>query len=129
MHFLIKTSLLFIFIVSLASCNVEDLEKYNDDFKGKWRTDVYYSPSKGDSIRNYLTVDGKDSGFGVACEKDDPFVYCLSFQTGKVKYNKASRGLQIGNSVQLIPYVDKEPFINPDGRWEIVLDNVSYYKY
>lgn len=129
MQHLTKIFIFSFLAIAIVSCNVEDLEKYNGDFKGQWRTDIYYSPSKGDSIRNYLTIDGKDSGLGIACEKDDPFVHCLSFQTGKAKYNKASRGLQIGNSVQHVPYVDKEPFINNDGKWEIVLDNVSYYKY
>ena len=113
----------------MASCNVEDLEKYNDEFKGEWKTIVYYSPSKGDSIRNYFTVNGHDSGFGVGCEINDPFSKCLVLQTGKVKYNKASKGIQIGNSVQLIHYVDREPFINDNGKWEIIIDSVSYYKY
>lgn len=115
--------------LTLASCNVEDLEKYNEEFIGEWRTDIYYSPSKGDSIRNYFTVDGRDSGFGFGCEIDDPFVKCLTLQTGKLKYNKASRGLQVGNSVQFIHYVDREPFINDDGKWELMIDSVSYYKY
>lgn len=119
---------LFLFLL-ITSCSVQDIEKYNEDFTGEWRTDVYYSPTKGDSIRNYLTIDGHDSGFGIACEKDDPFEKCLSIQTGKIKYNKASKGIQIGNSVQQIHYVEQEPFINSQGKWELVIDNISYYKY
>lgn len=116
-----------IFIAS--SCNVQNIEKYNEEFTGEWRTGVYYSPTKSDSIRNFLTVDGKDSGFGIACDKDDPFEKCLFFQTGKVKYNKASKGIQVGNSVQQIHRVDREPFINSNGGWELVIDSISYYKY
>jgi hypothetical protein len=112
-----------------SSCNVQNIEKYNEEFIGEWRTGVYYSPTKSDSIRNFLTVDGKDSGFGVACEKDDPFEKCLFFQTGKVKYNKASQGIQVGNSVQQIHRVDREPFINSSGIWELEIDSISYYKY
>ncbi len=116
-------------LLFFTSCSVQDIEKYNEDFIGQWRTDVYFSPTKGDSIRNYLTIDGKDSGFGIACKIDDPFEECLSFQGGKVKFNKASKGIQIGNSVQQIHYVDQEPYVNSQGQWELIIDSVSYYKY
>ena len=112
-----------------ASCNVQNIEKYNEEFTGEWRTGVYYSPTKGDSIRNYLTINGNESGFGIACKKDDPFEKCLYFQTGKVKYNKASKGIQFGNSIQQIHTVDREPFINQSGGWELLIDSISYYKY
>lgn len=115
--------------ISLFSCNVQNIEKYNEDFKGNWRTVVYYSPAAGDSIRNYLAVDGKESGFGLSCEKDDAFDKCLYFQSGKIKYNKSSHGLQVGNSVQQIYRVDKEPFINGSGVWELMIDSINYYKY
>jgi|SRR5690554_4148825 len=116
-------------ILLLFSCNVQNIEKYNEDFKGEWRTDVYFSPSKGDSAQSYLTVDGKNSGFGVACDKDDPFEGCLFFQTGKIKYNKASKGIQFGNSVSQIHTVTEDPFINEYGQWELSIDSLSYFKY
>lgn len=119
--------LILIFIIS--SCNVQNIEKYNEEFTGEWRTKVYYYPSKGDSIRNFLTIDGIESGFGIACEKDDPFEKCLYFKTGKIRYNKASKGIQIGNSVQQIHRVDREPYINESGSWELIIDSVSYFKY
>lgn len=115
--------------VTLFSCNVQDLEKYNEDFKGNWKSKVYYSPTAGDSIRNYLKVDGKNSGFGLACEKNSEFTNCLYFQSGKAKYNKASKGLQIGNSVQQIYRVDEEPNINSSGEWQIIIDSIVYTKY
>src|SRR5690554_6803437 len=127
-----KTAILIfslIFLLIGSSCNVQNIEKYNEEFTGQWRTSVYYSPSKGDSIRNFLTIDGSESGFGIACDKDEPFEKCLYFQTGKVKYNKASQGIQIGNSVQQIHRVDREPFINQSGFWELVIDSISYFKY
>lgn len=113
----------------LLSCNVKNIEKYNEDFKGEWRTDVFYSPTKGDSIRNFLSIDGRDSGFGVACDKDEPFEECLFFQTGKVKYNKSTKGMQFGNSVQQIRHVTQEPFINESGVWELSLDSLRYFRY
>lgn len=116
-------------LLLISSCNVKNIEKYNEDFKGDWRTEVYYSPAKGDSIRNFLNVNGKDSGFGVACDKDDPFEKCLFFQTGKVKYNKSTKGIQFGNSVSQIHYVTEEPYINEFGQWELSLDSISYFKY
>ncbi|MBW7868557.1 MAG: hypothetical protein H3C31_09560 [Brumimicrobium sp.] len=120
---------LFILIASiLSSCNVKDIEKYNPDFKGEWRTNVFFYPSVGDSIRNFITINGNDSGFGVACDKNKPYSKCLYLQAGKMKYNKASKALQIGNSVDQIHYVDKEPFIN-NGNWEMIIDSVHYYKY
>ncbi len=115
-------------LLLLFSCNVKNIEKYNEDFKGEWQTKVYYSPTKGDSIRNYLNIDGKDSGFGVACDKDTPFEGCLFFQTGKVKYNKSTKGIQFGNSVSQIHYVTQEPFINNLGKWEMSLDSISYFR-
>ena len=112
-----------------ASCSVQELEKYNEDFKGEWRSAKYFSPQAGDTIRNYLKVDGKNSAFGLLCDESIEFEGCLYYQQGKAKYNKASKGLQIGNSVQNIYSIDKEPFINTNGVWEMYIDSVSYYKY
>lgn len=120
---------LLFYLAAFTSCNVQDLEKYNEDFKGNWKSRVYFSPTAGDSIRNYLKVDGKDSGFGLACEKNSEFTNCLYFQSGKAKYNKASKGLQIGNSVQQIYRVDEEPNINSLGEWQIIIDSIVYIKY
>lgn len=122
-------SITIILMTVVTSCSVKELEKYNEDFKGNWRTDIYYSAQAGDSIRNYLQVDGKNSAFGLLCDKNSSFDGCLYYQQGKAKYNKASKGLQIGNSVQNIYSIDKEPFINSDGIWELSIDSVSYYKY
>lgn len=129
MKIIVKLQILVISVFILVSCNVQDLEKYNEDFKGKWKSEVYFSPSAGDSIRNFLNVDGKDSGLGLACEKDNPFTNCLYFQSGKAKYNKASNGLQIGNSVQRIYRVDDEPFVNASGKMQITIDSIPYTKY
>lgn len=121
--------LTIILLIVVSACSVQELEKYNEDFKGNWRTDIYYSAQAGDSIRNYLQIDGKNSAFGLLCNKNTAFDGCLYYQQGKAKYNKASKGLQIGNSVQNIYSIDKEPFINSDGVWELSIDSVSYYKY
>lgn len=128
MRYLLAFLALVLTVSLFSACSVEELEKYNEEFKGSWRTDVFYYPAMGDSIRNYILIDGKDSAFGIACKKDKPYSKCLSFQTGKAKYNKASKGLQIGNSIDQIHYVDREPFVN-NGKWEMIIDSVSYYKY
>ena len=124
-----KHLILVISIFFLGACSVQELEKYNEDFKGDWRSSVYYSPQAGDSIRNYLKVDGSNSAFGLLCDKSTAFDGCLYYQQGKAKYNKASKGLQIGNSVQNIYQIDQEPFINGDGEWEMLIDSISYFKY
>jgi hypothetical protein len=124
-----KFYVLIIFIIFATSCSVKELERYNEDFRGEWRTQVYFSPQAGDSIRNYLNVNGNNSAFGLLCNENDPFDACLYYQQGKAKYNKANQGLQIGNSVQNIYRIDREPFINDDGVWELSIDSVSYYKY
>lgn len=122
------TYLIFTLFI-LVSCNVQDLEKYNEDFKGDWKSNVYFSPSAGDSIRNYLKIEGKNSAFGLACEKDSEFTNCLYFQSGKAKFNKASNGMQVGNSVQIIYRVDQEPNINSSGKWQMIIDSIVYTKY
>jgi len=126
-----KTSLILAttILLSTYSCNVKNVEKYNEDFIGEWRTEVFYSPTKGDSIRNYLNVDGNDSAYGVACDQDLPFSDCLIFQTGKIKFNTNTKAMQFGNSVSQIHYVTDEPYINESGVWELSLDSISYYKY
>ncbi|MEX2484264.1 MAG: hypothetical protein WED10_06890 [Brumimicrobium sp.] len=129
MNFALKNSWYVFFILLLFSCSVQDIEKYNEDFKGSWKSDKYYSASAGDTIRNYLKIDGKDSGFGLACKKDSEFTDCLYFQSGKAKYNKASKGLQIGNSVQQIYRIDEEPHVNNNGEWQIMIDSIPYYRY
>lgn len=119
----------FLVLIFFTSCNVQELEKYNEDFKGDWRSAKYYSPQAGDTIRNYLKVNGKNSAFGLLCDESTEFDDCLYYQQGKAKYNKASKGLQVGNSVQNIYSIDAEPFINNNGVWEMSIDSVSYYKY
>jgi hypothetical protein len=116
-------------IFFITSCSVKELEKYNEDFKGSWRSTVYFSPQAGDSIRNYLKVDGSNSAFGLLCDESTEFEACLYFQQGKAKYNKVNKGLQIGNSVQNIYQIDQEPFVNSDGTWEMLIDSISYFKY
>ncbi|WP_107039682.1 hypothetical protein [Brumimicrobium mesophilum] len=118
-----------IILLMTFSCNIKNVEKYNEDFKGEWKTKVYYSPTKGDSIRNFLNVEGKESAFGVACEEDVAFKNCLIFQTGKIKFNTSTKAMQFGNSVSQIHYVTEEPFINENGEWELSLDSISYFKY
>jgi len=113
----------------VASCNVQQVEKYNPDFQGNWKTGVFYSPAAGDSIRNYLIIDGKDSALGIACNKNTQLGNCLIFQTGKVKINKSTMFLQVGNSVQNTRRIDKEPYLNENSEWEMVLDSLVYYRY
>jgi hypothetical protein len=119
---------LFIALI-LEGCQVQQLENYNPDFNGTWRSDVYYSPGVGDSIRNYLTVDGKNSGLGIACKKDCSFCDCLVTQSGRAKINTSTNSLQVGGTVNQILIIEQEPFINDDGIWEMKLENVSYKKY
>jgi len=114
---------------AMASCNVLDVEKYNPDFNGHWRTAIFFSPAAGDSIRNYLIIDGKDSGLGIACDKNNSLSNCLVFQTGKVKINTSNGYLQIGNSVQNTRRVDKEPYLNNNSEWEMILDSLVYSKF
>ena len=64
------SSALLFSLLLFSSCNVQEVEKYNPDFEGKWRTGVFYSPAASDSIRNYLIIDGKESALGIACNKN-----------------------------------------------------------
>jgi hypothetical protein len=120
--------ILFSFLL-LVSCNVQDVERYNPDFQGNWRTNVFYSPSAGDSIRNYIIIDGKDSALGIACDKNVQLGSCLIFQSGKVKINKSTMFLQIGNSIQNTRRVDVEPYLINNSEWEMVLDSLVYSKF
>jgi len=119
----------FLFLFFLQSCQVQQLENYNPDFNGKWRSDIYYSPGVGDTIRNYLTIDGKNSGLGIACVKDCSFCDCLVTQSGRAKINTGTNSVQVGGTVSQILIIEQEPFINEDGIWEMKLENVSYTKY
>ncbi len=116
-------------IVSLASCSTEELEQYNPDYKGSWRTAVYYTSTVGDSVRNYLIVDGRDSGFGIACEKDCEFCNCLTFQVGRARIKPTTKELQIGGQVNQILEVTKEPFVNDNNEWELEINQVAYFRY
>ncbi|MDX1651507.1 MAG: hypothetical protein R3277_03380 [Brumimicrobium sp.] len=126
---LFKPLLALYAVLLLGACNIQELENYNDDFSGSWQTKVYYSPAAGDSIRNFLVIDGKNSAFGLACDKDSELSGCLYFQSGKAKINKRTNGLQIGNSVQNVYRIDQEPFINSLGNWQIMIDSIPYFKY
>ena len=128
-QFSVFSSALLFSLLLFCSCNVQEVEKYNPDFEGKWRTGVFYSPAASDSIRNYLIIDGKESALGMACNKNVQLGSCLVFQSGKVKINKSNMYLQIGNSVQNTRRVDVEPYLNANSEWEMVLDSLVYYKF
>ena len=119
---------LFILLLAVCACNVEDLEDYNAEFKGEWRSAAYYTPSVGDSTMNYLTVDGRDGGLGIGCEVNCEFCNCLLFQAGRVKINTQTREIQVGGTVQQIMRITQEPFINFEGKWEMEIDNVPYFR-
>lgn len=112
----------------MLSCQTEELESYNPDFKGEWETAFIFSPTVGDSVQNYLTVNGRDSGLGIACETDCSFCNCLSFSSGRAKINTKTKELQVGGTVNQIMKITNEPFVNDDGVLELTLNNVAYFK-
>lgn len=112
-----------------TSCNVEQIEKYNSDFEGKWRTEPYNAPTVGGMVRNYIIINGKDSGLGIACKTNCELCDCLVFQAGRVKIHTSTKELQVGGTVNQIMRVDEEPFINNEGTWEFIMNDLSYLKY
>lgn len=122
-------TLLTLTILWVSSCNVENIDTYNEDFIGDWRTNVSNSSLTNDSIRSYLRINGKNSAYGLACDKNDPFNDCVTLQEGRVKYNKVTHQIQVGSSMDEIHSINEEPFINDEGKWELVMDKVSFYKY
>lgn len=123
----------FIFSIAIAtilvSCSTEELEQYNPDFKGKWKSNVYYTSTVGDSVQNFLVIDGRDSGFGIACEKSCEFCNCLTFQVGRARIKESTKELQIGGSVNQILQINEEPFINNENTWQLKINNIEYFKY
>lgn len=118
-----------IFVIGIASCSTEELEKYNPDFKGKWRSAVYFTSTVGDSVQNFLVIDGRDSGFGIACEKNCEFCNCLTFQVGRARIKASTKELQIGGTVNQILQINQEPFENDNGEWELEINQIAYFKY
>lgn len=117
--------------VLLMSCNVQRLENYDSNFEGRWRSIVYNSPTAGDSIRNYLVVDGKNSAFGLSCRREITceMCDCLIFNSGRAKINTSTNTLQVGGTVAQISTITKMPFENEEGEWQLEIDNVPYFKY
>lgn len=113
----------------VTSCNIENIDTYNEDFIGDWRTAVFYSSLTNDSIRSYLRIDGKNSAYGLACDKNTSFNECVTLQSGRIKYNKSTHQIQVGSSMDEIHTINQEPFINEEGEWELKMDKVSFYKY
>ena len=109
-------------------CQVQQMENYNEDFRGEWASSIHFSPSVGDSIQNYLTVDGNNSGLGIACKVDCPFCDCLITQSGRAKINTSTMTIQVGGTVSQILTVEEEPFINTNGVWEMTLEGQRYFK-
>lgn len=119
----------FVLLFVFTSCNVEQIEKYNPDFEGKWRTETYNSPTVGGMVRNYIIIDGRDSGLGIACQTDCELCDCLVFEAGRVRIHKSTKELQVGGTVNQIMHVQEEPFINEEGIWEFIMNDLSYFKY
>ena len=113
----------------LSSCKTQELENYDENYRGKWKTNNYFSPTVGDSIKNYLEVNGKDSGLGIGCETDCQFCNCLIFQSGRAKINVTNKQLQVGGTVNQIMFITQEPVQDENGVWSLALDEVPYYRY
>jgi hypothetical protein len=118
-------------LLLFTACNVQQLENYDSDFEGRWRSIVYNSPTAGDSIRNYLIVDGKNSAFGLSCKRDIDceLCDCLIFQSGRAKINTSTNALQVGGTVAQISSITQFPIENEAGEWVLGIDNVIYYRY
>jgi hypothetical protein len=118
-------------LMLLSACSVQQLENYDANFEGRWRSIVYNSPTAGDSIRNYLIVDGKNSAFGLSCKRDlsCELCDCLIFQSGRAKINTSTNALQVGGTVGQISTITQLPFENEEGVWELEIDNVPYFRY
>lgn len=116
-------------VLLVTSCSTEELEQYNPDFKGSWKSAVYFTSTVGDSVQNFLVVDGRDSGFGIACEKNCEFCNCLTFQVGRARIKPSTKELQIGGQVNQILEVTKEPFINENDEWELEINQMTYIRY
>jgi hypothetical protein len=115
--------------LSTVSCSTQELEQYNPDYKGRWKSAVYYTTTIGDSAQNFLIIDGRDSGFGIACEKNCELCNCLTFQVGRARIRPSTKQLQIGGQVNQILEITKEPFVNENDEWELEINQVAYFRY
>lgn len=113
----------------LLACQTQELENYDPNYKGKWRSDRYFSPTVGDSIQNYLIVDGRNSGIGIGCEVACSMCNCLLFQSGRAKINTKNNQLQVGGTVNQIMVITQTPLEDENGIWTLALDNVIYVKH
>jgi hypothetical protein len=119
--FLLVTWLLF-------SCKTPDIGEFNSDFIGEWQSEKYNAPSVGGLAQDFLTVDGRNGGLGIACQVNCPFCNCLIFQSGRVRINTSTNRIAVGGSIQQIMTITKEPFINDDGVWQMEINDLAYFK-
>ena len=121
--------ILITFLSTLYACNVQHIENYNSDFEGKWETAVYNSSTTAGKAQNYIIIDGENSGLGIACTPNCELCDCTIFKSGRAKINTSNNGLQIGGTVDQIMIIEQEPFINENNEWEMVVENMRYFKY
>ncbi|MFI5203583.1 MAG: hypothetical protein ACHQF2_03715 [Flavobacteriales bacterium] len=115
--------------LQLTQCGKSRLEKYNADFEGTWRTDTFTLVSSGEQVCCWVTIDGKDSFFGFMCSAQCPTpCNCTHTLSGRAKINKKRNQIYIGNNINNYLKLTTEPFIAPDGRWAMVLSDLTYYK-
>lgn len=126
-----RLTLIFWFVISLfliQSCTPE-LEDYNSDYKGSWKSIQYNFSANNLGVVNYLIVDGRQSALGIGCDAECELCDCLQFQSGRAKINTSTMEIQVGGVVQNIMQVTQEPFVNEEGEWEMELNQITYFKY
>jgi hypothetical protein len=114
--------------LSLLSCNTPDIGEFNPDFIGEWQSETYNAPSVGGLAQDFLTVDGRNGGLGIACQVNCPFCNCLIFQSGRVRINTSTKQIAVSGSIQQIMTITKEPFVNDDGIWQMEVNELAYFK-
>ena len=115
---------LFATVFLYTSCG-KYVGDYNPDFVGSWSTEPIMT-DEGVEVRNYVTIDGDNSSYWYLCDGSNA---CVAGTSGKAKINRKHTRLWIGDKSESSPLkIDKEPYLDTDGKWKCMLNGVPYIK-
>lgn len=120
---------MILLLASHSSCN-KKLSAYNKDFIGTWRTGPITDSTINEVVGSEIVIDKRDGIFNNTCKDTcgERLCDCVSYQSGRALINFDKNRIKIGSQSTYTLLINKEPYQDANGKWMMVIENLTYYK-
>lgn len=120
---------LILLLASHSSCN-KKLSAYNKDFIGTWRTAIITDTTINAVVASEIVIEKRDGIFNNTCKDTcgERLCDCVSYQSGRAVINFSKDRIKIGSSSTYTLTINKEPYQDANGKWLMVIENLTYHK-